>query len=309
MNRSLAPFLGVAALVGCAQAPVSPTSEADMSKSSDPSLKMQVDVQGEGPPLVLVGGGLTGMHSFAPHQKRLAHERKVIRAQLIEVQYGLENRPLPKGYGLRMESEALANAIDGAGLQGPIDVVAWSYGAATSLDYALNHPDRIRTLTLIEPPAFWVLDATGRMDPQSAEEKQRLTTLNAGMREDVSEEQLISFLKQAAIAPPGVDPRSMPQWPVWVQHRRSLRGNDGPLQHHDTAERLKALRAPVLLVKGTGSSHFLHAIVDALAASLADVRVLELPGGHSPQIVAMDRFLAELASFQRAEGRPESGSR
>jgi pimeloyl-ACP methyl ester carboxylesterase len=59
------------------------------------------------------------------------------------------------------------------------------------------------------------------------------------------------------------------------------------------------LHAPVLLVKGTGSSHFLHAITDALAATLPDARVIELPGGHAPHLVTMDRFLSELASFQR----------
>jgi pimeloyl-ACP methyl ester carboxylesterase len=51
-------------------------------------------------------------------------------------------------------------------------------------------------------------------------------------------------------------------------------------------------------VKGTGSSHFLHAIIDALAATLPNARVIELPGGHAPQLVAMDRFLAEVAAFQ-----------
>jgi pimeloyl-ACP methyl ester carboxylesterase len=262
------------------------------------ALKLQLDVRGDGAPLVLVGGGLTGMLSFLPHQQRLASQRKVIRAQLLSVQYGLEDRPLPQGYGLRMESEALAAALEAEGLTGAIDLIAWSYGAATTLDYALNHPERVRTLTLIEPPAFWVLEETGRMDAQSADEKHQLATLNTGMLEDVSEEQLVTFAHLAGFVPRGVAPQSLPQWPVWFQHRRSLRGNDGPLLHRDARARLAALKVPVLLVKGTGSSHFLHAIIDALAATLPNARVIELPGGHAPQLVAMDRFLAEVAAFQ-----------
>jgi pimeloyl-ACP methyl ester carboxylesterase len=295
MIRSFILTGALVALAGCARTPVAQPREIDM-------LKMQLDVAGEGPPLVLVGGGLTGMQSFEPHRARLAGERRVIRAQLLSVQYGLENRPLPPGYSLRMESEALANALAELKLEGPVDLVAWSYGAATTLDYALNHPERIRTLTLIEPPAFWALEATGRLDEQSAREKEALSALNAGMKEDVNEDQLVSFMRQAAIVPPGAAPQSMPQWPGWFKHRRSLRGNDGPLLHTDSAARLKALRAPVLLVKGTGSSHFLHAIIDALAATLPDARVIELPGGHAPQIVAMDRFLAQTAEFQRTAG-------
>jgi pimeloyl-ACP methyl ester carboxylesterase len=273
-----------------------------MSSASEGAPKLQLDVHGDGPPLVLVGGGLTGKLSWEPHVARLARERTVIRPQLLAVQYGLENRPLPDGYSLRLESESLARALEGLRLEGAFDLVAWSYGAAVSLDYALGHQGPIHTLALVEPPAFWVLDATGRADAQSAAEKARMAALNAGMREDVSEAQLVDFLRQAGLLPPDRAPRSLPQWPVWLEHRRSLRANDAPLEHRDSATRLAALRVPVLLVKGTGSSHFLHAIVDALAASLPDARTIELPGAHAPQLVAMDRFLAELAAFQRAPG-------
>src|SRR2546426_657883 len=127
-------------------------------------MRLQTDVKGDGPALVLVGGGLTGWLSWLPHQERLALTRTVIRVQPLSVQYGLENRPLPPGYGTRFESEALAASIEALGLSRRIDLVAWSYGAAITLDYSLDHPDRVRTLTLIEPPAFWVLDATGRFD-------------------------------------------------------------------------------------------------------------------------------------------------
>jgi pimeloyl-ACP methyl ester carboxylesterase len=69
--------------------------------------------------------------------------------------------------------------------------------------------------------------------------------------------------------------------------------------HRDSAERLRAFARPVLLFKGTGSSHFLHAIVEALAATLPDARTVELPGGHAPQLVAPQAFLEQLARFQR----------
>ena len=272
-----------------------------MSEISEQRLKMQVDVRGEAAPLVLVGGGLTGMLSFEPHQARLAHERRVVRAQLLSVQYGLEDRPLPLRYSLRMESEALSNALEALDLTTPFDVVAWSYGAAISLDYALNHPERIRTLTLIEPPAFWVLDATGRTDAKSVEQKKEMATLNAKMRQDIGQAELADFLRQAGMCPPDRAPQSMPQWPVWYEHRRSLRANAAPLDHTDSAARLTAFEPPVLLVKGTGSAHFLHAIIDALAATIPNGRVIELPSGHAPHLVAMDRFLSEVTSFQRSQ--------
>jgi hypothetical protein len=52
------------------------------------------------------------------------------------------------------------------------------------------------------------------------------------------------------------------------------------------------------LVKGTGSAKWLHQVIDTLAKELTDSRVIELPGGHAPQLASMDRFLKELEEFQ-----------
>jgi pimeloyl-ACP methyl ester carboxylesterase len=266
------------------------------------AMKMQVDVKGEGAgtPLVLVGGGLTGWKSWEPHQARLAGTRRVARAQPLAVQLGLEDRPLPADYSVKQESAALGRGLDAAGLDGRIDLVAWSYGAAIALDFALDHPERIATLALIEPPAMWVLDATDVLDEQARRERDEMRALYAQMRGDVTEQQLASFVTQAGLSPPGVAPRALPAWASWVEHRRSLRTGDAVWLHSDRAARLRAFPRPVLLVRGHGSAHVLHRIVDGLAATLPHHSTLELPGGHAPQLVAMDDFLARLAAFQAA---------
>ena len=61
-------------------------------------LTMLTEVTGEGEPLVLVPGGLTGWASWMPFAERLAPSRKVVRVQLLSVQLGLEGRPLPTDY-------------------------------------------------------------------------------------------------------------------------------------------------------------------------------------------------------------------
>jgi pimeloyl-ACP methyl ester carboxylesterase len=299
-------ILGVVALGGCAgaatRADEATEKEASMG-GDDRTLALQVDVQGTagGAPLVLVGGGLTGWRSWVPHQERLRASRRVARVQPLSVQYGLERRALPAGYSIELESAALAAGLTAAGLTGPIDLVAWSYGAVIALDFALDHPGRVRSLTLIEPPAFWVLEATGVADDQARREVEAIRQLHAEMAGDVSEDQLASFVRQAGFCPPGSAPRDLPAWPVWLEHRRSLLSGVAPWGHRDDADRLRGFDRPVLLVKGTGSSHFLHRIVDGLAGALPRARVLELPGGHAPQIAAMDDFLAALASVHAAE--------
>jgi len=41
------------------------------------------------------------------------------------------------------------------------DIIGMSHGGVTGLLFALENPRRVRTLTLIEPPAFWVLPNHG----------------------------------------------------------------------------------------------------------------------------------------------------
>jgi pimeloyl-ACP methyl ester carboxylesterase len=54
----------------------------------------------------------------------------------------------------------------------------------------------------------------------------------------------------------------------------------------------------VLLVTGTDTTPFLRRIHETLAEHLPNARAVEMPAGHAPQLVSIDRFLAELARFQ-----------
>jgi pimeloyl-ACP methyl ester carboxylesterase len=257
-------------------------------------MEMQSKVTGKGEPLVLVPGGLTGWLSWEPHAERLSATRKVVRTQLLNLQYGLENRPLPTDYSVKTESRVLETTLDKLGMRMPLDLVAWSYGAAVTLDYALGHPERVRSLTLIEPPALWVLRTQGLLDAEAKENIAILQTLSG----DISELQLEQFMKTVGLTPPGKSAREMAQWPLFVQHRQSLRNSPAVVQHEGDPQRLRDFKRSVLLVKGTGSARFLHQIIDALATMLPDTQVVEMPAGHAPHVVSMDRFLERLAIFQ-----------
>lgn len=261
-------------------------------------MKMQSETAGSGRPIILIPGGLTGWMSWIPHARYLSSTRKVVRVQLLNVQLGLEGRPLPADYSVGTESAALAETVESLSLTGPVDLVAWSFGAEVTLDYALNHPDRVRTLTLIEPPAVWVLRANGGIDGAT---KGVLDVLRS-LQGDISEGQLEGFAKSVGLLQPGESGRDLPQWGIWMQHRRSLRNSRAVIEHEDDTLRLKAFQPPVLLVKGTGSAPFLHSIIDSLAGYLPHAEVAEFPRAHAPQIVSMDRFLNRLESFQLDQG-------
>src|SRR6266542_1238170 len=110
-------------------------SQSTQSKPMNHLNKMQSQVHGEGTPLVLVGGGLTGWKSWEPFVPIFtAKQRKVILVQLLNVQYGLEGHPLPKDYSVKTESNALAETLDSLGLTMPFDMVAWSTGLLLRLN-------------------------------------------------------------------------------------------------------------------------------------------------------------------------------
>ncbi len=257
-------------------------------------MKMQVEVTGSGEPIVLVPGGLTGWLSWKPHAERLNAKRRVVRVQLLNVQLGLEGRPLPQDYSVRTESRALEATLEEAGLKGPVDIVAWSFGGLVSLDYALSHPERVRTLTLIEPPALWVLRAKGNVD----DDTKRVMKLLRAPLDAVTEGDLEEFARNVGLLEPMQKGSTLPQWPVWMKHRFSIRNNSYVVAHTDDTARVAAFTPQVLLVKGTGSAPFLHKIIDALAELFPHASVTEMPAGHAPQIVSMDRFLKEVEVFQ-----------
>lgn len=263
------------------------------SKEHTASMNLPSEVTGEGPPLVLVPGGLTGWLSWEPMAERLAATRTVVRVQLLAVQSGLDHQALPVGYSLRTESAALARTLETLRLAPPLDVVAWSYGAAVALDLALDHVRWVRTLTLIEPPAYWVLPDLGA-DAEHIRDQDMLVS-----RDHITEDDLERFLLRSGLVAPGTNPRDLPRWPTWSHHRQSLRMLPAVWEHEADRGRLSELTRPTLLVKGTGSQPLEHRVVDELAERLPNAQTAEWPGGHAPHLVSTEPFLERMSSFQQ----------
>lgn len=262
-------------------------------------MRMQSAIAGEGRPLVLVPGGLTGWLSWIPIADRLASTRKVIRVQLLSVQLGLEGKPLPQGYSPKTEADALGETLNAIGLGKPVDFAGWSYGGGVLLDFLLDHPDWARTVTLIEPEVPWVRP---ELDPDT--ERQRAETIRLS-RVDISEAELETFVRHAGLAPTGTDPGELDSWPTMVQHRQSLRAIPTIWEYPGDPGRLSTFAAPCLLVKGTGSTANDHAMVDILGRELPDARVVELPGSHSAHLVSTDTFLEHMAALQEKPSASE----
>jgi pimeloyl-ACP methyl ester carboxylesterase len=249
--------------------------------------------EGRGDPLVLLPGALTGWLSWQPHAEVLAEAWRVIRMQPLCVALGLTGDPLPAGYSLDLELAAFEETLDTLALP-PFDLAGWSYGGAIALSYAIHHPERVRSLTLIEPVAYWALREQNRMARELHNEESFMRTLATPT---ISQTQLVRFARFVGLAPDDVDPRTMPSWPVWLAHRQSLRIGDTPLHYTDSLDRVRAFDKPVLLIKGAGSKRLLHGIIDVLAGAFPQARTITLPQGHMPHVVSMGLFMARFTRF------------
>ncbi len=254
------------------------------------SIPLLNDLTGDGESIVLVPGGLSGWRSWIPHAKRLASDRKVIRVQLRSIELAEAGELHQATYGSHTERDALLATVDTLGLD-RFDLVGWSYGGHVSLAFALENPDRVRTLTVIEPPATWVLRETGHVSAASARDE---AFDRSFMRRDITIDDLKAFLVRAGFGQPGDDFEASPSWPTWERNRQALSINGTIQEYNDSLDRLWALDIPILVVRGTDTTETLSMIAGCIAATAPNATLLELPGGHACHIQHIDRFLEEL---------------
>ena len=121
----------------------------------------------------LLNGGVADMSVFAVHSKELSGTYKVIRMEQFNVQYATEGLTISKDYSVEMESEAIKFTLDSLNINEPVVLVGHSYGGLIALDFALNYPNRIRSLVLIEPPVLGIAEAK-KESPEGMKKMQEL---------------------------------------------------------------------------------------------------------------------------------------
>jgi pimeloyl-ACP methyl ester carboxylesterase len=231
-----------------------------------------------------------------PHADRLAPRYRTVRVQPIHNELGSDGQPGDPSYTAETEREALRLTLDELGIASA-DFAGWSSGGRALIEFVMTHPERVRTLTLVEPAAYWILDELGDPDPELA----HLNDFIHGIAgKDVSEDDLAQFLELAGFVASKDEARAHPNWERWLPHRNALSWNfESSDRSGRTVEELRGIDAPVLLVKGTVTADWLRRVVDALARELPNADVLELEGDHACHIQSMDDFLT---AFERHVG-------
>ncbi len=112
---------------------------------------MNYCVDGEGPPVILIHGIAASQADWSRLMPLLVSAGyQAIAVDLLG--HGESSKPKdPKHYSSDVVYGALEDLIDHLDIQTPFYLVGHSLGGYMSLTYALNHPDRVRAMVLLNP--------------------------------------------------------------------------------------------------------------------------------------------------------------
>ncbi|MDQ2090190.1 alpha/beta fold hydrolase [Marimonas arenosa] len=198
-----------------------------------------------------------------------------------------------------MQDLSVAMAADLIGAEGPVDVIGHSFGATVGLRLAIERPDLVRSLVMIE--SVFVAAALAD-DPVLAEQHH---DTNAGYIEALKRgdrmEAARAFMTEWGDGRPW---QALPR-----EHQKFLASKIHLIQANQPTvledrpgllrdRRIEALDVPALLIRGADSSGFVEPIHKAIVRRLKGARDIAIPGaGHMAPITHPDETAALIAEF------------
>jgi pimeloyl-ACP methyl ester carboxylesterase len=239
--------------------------------------------EGEGPEVLLVHGGASPETTWGA----LAPLRARWTLALVHRRGYPPSPPPPEG---RQDFE-----VDAADVAALLDarphIVAHSYGVLGTLIAATRAPARVRSLTLIEPPLFYLVPGDAEV---ARLEQMGNAVLTHGLEADTAT--LREFLRISGA--PDVDDGPLPD--EVARGVRRAHGGRLPGEARPALELIRGAGIPSLVASG-GHAPGLERICDALSTALAAQRLVAPGAGHfvaaAPGFASrLDEFLASLRS-------------
>jgi pimeloyl-ACP methyl ester carboxylesterase len=253
--------------------------------------------RGAGEPLVLLHGFGASTRIWEPVIPELAKTRRVVAIDLNG--FGWTERPHERAaYTLAGQERLVLGVADALGLD-RFDLAGHSYGGAISIFLAARHPERVRSLVLVDSalPAYGTLRRRKRFANRTLAGLYVRTIgltarrVRAGLEESyaddskVTDELVGAYLERLRVE--GVED--------------AFYGLTAPTGTPPDEVDLAALAPPVLLVWGGEDEVISAAAGREVAAKLRDAAFAELPAcGHSPQEECPREFVAAVEPFLAA---------
>ncbi|MFP4512507.1 MAG: alpha/beta fold hydrolase [Acidimicrobiales bacterium] len=238
---------------------------------------------GSGTPVVLAHGSLSPATEEWPAQRPLADQGFHL---IAPDRRGYGASPATTGEDYLRDADDLAPLLGGAHDDGGVHLVGHSYGGLVAMVAAACNPGSVRSLALLEPPAF----AATRNQPAATAIEDRLRAM---WDDDVPDRDwLLGFLEVVGTDPDDLPPGVLDEIVSFVPLvRRSRPPWDGELPIADLA----AAPFPTLVVSGGHSDGF-EAMSDELASRIGASRAVVEGAGHEVQFTGdpLNELLLEL---------------
>jgi pimeloyl-ACP methyl ester carboxylesterase len=259
------------------------TTTATMQTFTSPDgTRIAYQLAGDGPPLVLVHGGIEDHTYFHPALPALASHFTVYVVERRGRGHSGDTEP----YAVEREYEDVVTLVDSIGE--PVILLGRSYGALVSIEAALR-TGNVRTLVLYEPP----FDPDGFGFPPAFLERLE-SRLAAGDHEGVIRTMMSELV--------GLSPEELQQleaseaWPAIVATAHTLpRELRSVAAYRFDPQRFRSLMVPTVLLEGDQSPDELRVGVRLLEQTLPDARLVTMKGtGHEANQTHPDIFTEAL---------------
>jgi pimeloyl-ACP methyl ester carboxylesterase len=257
------------------------------SPSKIGSLNIAFERQGEGPPLVLLHGGVSDSREWRRQLDDLSDAYTVVAWDAPGC--GRSSDP-PTRFLMRDYADCLAAFIEALGLDRP-HVAGLSFGGTLALELYRRHPDIPRTLVLASAYTGWA----GSLRPEEAAQRLEAVTRDSHLPgEQFAAVWLPTLLTEGAPADLIGELRGI----IADFHPHGARTMARAMATADLRDVLAHIDVPTLLVYGDADVRAPRTLAEELHDRIPTSTLVVLPQvGHQLNIEAADRFNAALRDF------------
>jgi len=195
-----------------------------------------------------------------------------------------------------MESDAVAATLDSLHITAPVILIGHSYGGVIAFDFAINHPERIKSLVLVEAPLFDIAKTKG----EYSKKMKQIDELSKDFtpQATITEEMIKSFRCKMTNCDT-FDIRSHPMWPKWLREKDRLRGLSVVSGYKIDYKKLHSFSKPSLIVTGTKTIEPNKTVDKLLSHEFSNTKTGSLTGDHIALYQDPNSFVSLLKSFMR----------
>jgi pimeloyl-ACP methyl ester carboxylesterase len=242
---------------------------------------------GEGPPVLLLHGGLSDSREWRRQLEDLSDEFTVVAWDAPGC--GSSSDP-PEWFRLPDYADVLASLVQALGLERP-HAVGLSFGAGVALELYRRHPQLPASLVLASAYAGWA----GSLPPKVVEKRLRDVL---GQAELSADEVVAEWLPSLFVGSPPEEVVNEVATIMRDFHPAGMRIMGHSFAEADLRDVLPRIEVQTLLLYGGADQRSSLSVAEDLEAAIPDARLVVLDGvGHQSNVEAADRFNAEVRRF------------